>query len=447
MPVQGYVLGWWQQGDGGIGEAAGVTTASRYGKTTVCTVGAENLSVHSGLEMPSALRQKPIEFGDADKRIYVSFLLSDGDNFSMDLYSVIERAWHEGARGKVPLGWVRHWYETASANDLFVCMDGLGYIYPTYYGQALGADDPYGEFLGRTGDYMRELDMRHLWFLGGSDHVARMVERLRPDGLFGEYGVPEPQRQEVLSGTAAIWVDVNPWEKPYDTVDAYVQAIRKRTPATRPAFLLVGVNGFCVGPDKIAPILRELGPDYVAVRPDELCHLFRTYRAEGVNPNPRPRAALDLSTAGSAPFPPARSAEGWWVVDEVRGTPDIGGWFTAPGGTAWVRKRVAVHPVAGATEAAVRVFVSGKKGRGVVVVVNGHEHRAELPASGWQWLRVPIPIADIVDGDNEIRYSGNPDGRLGTAGYSTVDFEHSDFGAPDHWASLDGELACIVDMR
>lgn len=460
MPLHGYVLGWWQHGDGGIGEYQGVLDSSRYAKITVCTVGAENLSVHSGLAMPTELKQKPIEFGDVGDQVYISFLVSDGDNFGMDLYAIIERFWHDEMRGKVPIGWglcptqvelsplaIRHWYETATENDLFVCMDGLGYVYPAYYGQALGDGEAlYGEFLDRTSRYMEWLDLRHLWFLDGTSRASQMARQLRLDGLFGEYGVLPTQRQEVIDGTAAIWVDVNPWEKPYDTVDAYVSAIRKRRPDRRPAFLLVGVNGFCIEPNKVAEILRELGPGYIAVRPDELCHLMRAYAADGVAPQPRPRPPLDLSGIPNGVPEPTRE-DGWLVFREARGEPDTGSWFTAPGGTEWVRKRMTVALPADADEAMVRLMVSGPEGRKVQVEVNGHVHEASLPTFGWQWLSVPIPVSDLVDGENDIRYTGNPDGRLNTAGYSGTDLDHSDFGSEAAWASLDGELACIVDVR
>ena len=461
MPPHGMVLGWWQEGDeGGIGEWRGVDVSSQYAKITVCTVGAYNLSVHSGARLPKALTQKRIRFGSLDRKVYVAFIVSDGDNFGMNLYGVIGRLWEEGMRGKVPIGWgicptqveltpdvVRYFYDTATENDLFVCMDGLGYVYPDQYGSALGdAPARYKEFLRQTEPYMRRLDQDHLWFLGGSSRAEQMADALPLDGLFAEYGVPPEQKQTLLANrTAAFWVDVNPWEKPYDDVATYVRRIRDRTRPGRPAFLFVGTNGFCVGPNEVAAILRELGPEYVAVRPDELCHLYREYVTSGLPPNPEPRPALDLSPP---PAPGPRVTEdGVLVVREDDDAPDIGGWYTDPRGTQWVRKRLQVPLPAGAVEATVHAMVRGQRGARVTFLVNGHEHVVRLESSAWQWVAATAPATELRTGENEIWYTGNPDGRLYTAGDASSDLGHSDYGAPEHWASLAGELMCYVEVR
>ncbi len=460
MPPHGAVYGWWQEGDeGGIGEWEGVHVSSQYAKITLCTVGAHNLSVHCGTKMPATLPQKNITYGSLDRKVYLTFIVSDGDNFGANLYGVIARLWEQKMRGKVPIGWgicptqleltpdvVRYFYETATANDLFVCMDGLGYVYPDHYGTALGRpEDYYGRFLRQTAPYMRRLDQRHLWFLGGSSRAEQMAKVLPLDGLFGEYGVPAERKQTLIGETAALWADVNPWEKPYDEVDAYVQRIRERTPVERPAFLFVGTNGFCVGPNEVARILQELGPDYVAVRPDELCHLYRKYRNSGVDANPGPRPPLDLALP--PPRGPYVNDDGALVVREDDDDPDIGGWYTDPHGTQWVRKRLEVALPDDATEATVHAMVRGQPRAQVTFRINGHEHAVRLDSPAWQWAAVTVPASELRDGENEIWYTGNPDARLQTAGDNSIDLDHSDFGGPERWSSLAGELMCYLEIR
>ena len=409
--------------------------------------------------MPGQLTQKPIKFGSLDKKVYVSFLISDGDNFGMNLYAVIARQWGQAMRGKVPIGWgvcptqieltpaaMRYWYRTATANDLFVAMDGLGYIYPDSYGSGR-ADNPgqYGEFLKWTGEFMRRTDQRHLWYLSGTSRAAQMAQALSLDGLFGEYGVPDKQRQEMIGKTAAIWADVNPWEMPYHDVDTYVKRIRDRTPPGRPGFIMAGVNGFEIGPNKIVSIMQKLGPDYVAVRPDELAHLYRKYKTSGLDPNPVPRPPL---VATPPPPPGPRTlASGALLVQEDSGDPDVNGWYTDPAGTAWVRKRLTFTPPTGAKTAKITAFVAGDKGKRVVFRVNGHEHAFTLPAPNWVWAEIVVPVAELVAGENEIMYTGNPDARLFLAGDGTSTFGHSDFGSPAGWSPLSGELICRVEVR
>ncbi|MBM3477514.1 MAG: hypothetical protein FJX75_29950 [Armatimonadetes bacterium] len=292
---------------------------------------------------------------------------------------------------------------------------------------------------------MQRLDQRYLWFLGGSSRAEEMAETLKLDGVFGEYGVFPEQRQELIGEAAAIWVDLNPWEKPWDDVDVLIDRIRKRTPAGRPAFMLCGTNGFTVGPNQIAKIIQALGPEYVPVRPDELCHLFRKYKTQGVDANPALRPALDFTLP--PPPGPHATADGTLVVREDDGAPEISGWFTDPQGTQWVRKRLAIPLPAAAKRATVYAFVRGEAGRHVTFRVNGHEHQAALASSGWKWVSVEVPAGELRDGENEIWYSGNPEARLFTAGDATCNFGHSDYGGPDQWSALGGELMCYVEVR
>ena len=460
MPPHSAVHGWWQEGDeGGIGEWRGVHESSKYAKITVCTVGAHNLSIHSGGAMPRRLHQREIEYGSLGEEIYISFMVSDGDNFGMNLYSVIGGLWEQPMRGKVPIGWamcptqaeltpgaVRYWSETATGRDLFLSMDGLGYIYPDVYGLALGdPDEYYSEFLRRTRAYMQRLGHEHLWYLGGSSRVGTMARVLDPDGLFGEYGVPPDQRQEMIGNVVVIWADLNPWEKPYTDIDVLVDRIRKRTPDSRPAFLFVGTNGFTVGPNEVARILTELGPEYIAVRPDELCHLFRKWKRHGVDEGPAPREPLDL-TLPPAPGPFTRE-DGTLVVREDDGRPEISGWHTDPAGTAWVRKHLTISLPEGATEATVHAMVRGPEGTQVTFRINDTEGRAPLSTSGWTWVGLEVPTSALRDGENEVWYTGNPEARLYVAGDASTDLGHSDFGSPGGWTPLSGELMCWIEVR
>ncbi|MBI2300040.1 MAG: hypothetical protein HYU66_14045 [Armatimonadetes bacterium] len=218
-----------------------------------------------------------------------------------------------------------------------------------------------------------------------------------------------------------------------------------RTPVERPAFLMVGVNGFAVGPDQIAQILSQLGPDYVAVRPDELCELYRRWKRQGVDAHPAPRPALDLT-------PPPASATtrlegGALIVAEHSERPAVVGWYTDPRGTAWVRKRLHLDPPAGAREATIKAFVRGRAGNHVTFRVNGAEHVAVLPGAKWMWVEIRVPATELKDGENEIWYTGNPGGRLFTGGDPSLNLGHSDYGAPGTWTPLGGELLITVDVR
>ena len=295
---------------------------------------------------------------------------------------------------------------------------------------------------------MKRTDERELWYLAGTTQVARMAKVLAPyglNGLLGEYGVPAQQRQEMIGDVAAIWADVNPWQKPWDSVKQYVDWIRGRKLEGRPAFLMAGRNGFTMGPDQIAEMLRQLGPEYVAVRPDELCELYRRWKTKGVDANPAPRAALDLTV------PPAkvgtRVQKGVLIVEEHGAHPSVVGWYTDPQGTAWVRKRVKIDLPAAAKEATIKVFVRGKAGAHVALKVNGKDYTVALKTSKWTWAEVKVPAAELTKGENEIWYTGNPEAKLFTAGDLGTQLERSDYGGPDHWSPLNGELMITIEVK
>jgi hypothetical protein len=63
-------------------------------------------------------------------------------------------------------------------------------------------------------------------------------------------------------------------EKFNRTVANVVQDIRQFTPGNRPAFLYVSLENWMVDMRALVEIKKELGPDYVAVRADQLPALY-----------------------------------------------------------------------------------------------------------------------------------------------------------------------------
>ena len=100
---------------------------------------AENLSVHTAIATTAAQRPRPAAPALDPEGIYVSVVVTDGDNISV-LIDFHEGRWLDPARGKVPLGWsmqgmapgwtpgiARHYFDTATPNDEMVAWLPFGY--------------------------------------------------------------------------------------------------------------------------------------------------------------------------------------------------------------------------------------------------------------------------------------------------------------------------------
>src|SRR5262249_44753155 len=73
MPAGSNFMGWWPN------EQPGVQRTSTYGITTIASDWSSNLTMHSGMPRTINVKQAPAKPALQNK-IYVAFILSDGDN-------------------------------------------------------------------------------------------------------------------------------------------------------------------------------------------------------------------------------------------------------------------------------------------------------------------------------------------------------------------------------
>ena len=304
-PVNIGVLGAPWAGDGvGIQEGPGVNLLSTYGKFLAWSAETGNLSVHAGtraLELRHAIPDPPpLDRG----KVYLSFMVSDGDA-PINWYSFfLTRYWDDPERGKLPLAWslgpsaldlmpdLMDWYyRQAGPNDTFVCAcSGVGYCYPgPYAGAYRQPDNIFGGFVERTARAMGRLDERGLWtHSADAAHLARYAAGL--PGL--QYFLPDYGRQSdtTVDNTDALVAGVpsfravctfDPKGDGDRALELLVKDIRAYTPRQRPAFLNAFVQCYPCSPTLLRRVLDQLGPDYVPVLPE---HLAALYRANGGRP-------------------------------------------------------------------------------------------------------------------------------------------------------------------
>ena len=295
-PIMGYS---WAGQDIGIGEGGGVSLFSEFSKFLVGSVGSSDLSVHSGIRAEK-LRQpvSPAPKLEQDK-VYVCFAISDGDNLPVVSCNNWPQMWDDKTRGEFPLGWtispsasllipgiVDYYYSTATSNDTFMAaVSGVGYCYPDVYARRFRASDRtrvLDGFLDLTDATMRTMDLRAVCPSLGGSAIHRYAERIRcAQSVFPDYGRNVKTYEEATFASACgipVFRAATTWDQgasKEEQVKSLVSQVREMAALNRPAFLHVFICNWFWDLPAMKEALRQLGPDYVAVGPDQLAALYR----------------------------------------------------------------------------------------------------------------------------------------------------------------------------
>ncbi len=302
MPVNIPVMSYpWAGKDVGIGEGPGVRLFAEFGKYLVGSINCSNLSVHSGIRV-AEFRQKPAPPPPTlQNKAYVSFIISDGDNLPVLTVSNFPQLWKQDVRGQFPIGWtispsahlllpavVDYYYSTAKPTDYFLAaVSGVGYTYPDSYGQRFREPDRqriFDEFLDQTRVYMERSDLKDIWpmSLSRPELIRRYAERIPLlQSIFPDYGRRVSSYEDATYPTARnvpVFHGVTGWREEdtrEERVARMVAEVRSITSQERPAFLHLFVWNWGFDLPMLRDVLRGLGDEYVAVRPDHLAALYR----------------------------------------------------------------------------------------------------------------------------------------------------------------------------
>jgi hypothetical protein len=285
----------------GIQEGPGVSLLSQFGKYLIATDINPNLSVHSGIRVAS-FRQKHPPAPKLDRgKVYLSFIVSDGDNLQVWSNTSFPDMWKSPARGDIPVGWtispsaaqlipdvVDYFYRRATPNDAFLAaVSGVGYMYPDQYARRFAPADRarvFDGFLDQTAAADRTMDLSALWLMGITDDnlLARYAERIpNVSALFPDYGRRVSTYEQATYPTVnnvPVFHASNNWGTggpPKQRIADVVRDIRAISPKGRPAFLHVFVSNWGASIPWMKEVMKQLGPGYVAVRPEHLGALYR----------------------------------------------------------------------------------------------------------------------------------------------------------------------------
>lgn len=308
-------LGWMTSGDkeGGIPETPGVRLASACAKYTACTAfdayspTVGNLSVHSGTT--ARLRQPvPPRIPLARDKVYIAFVRSDGDgwNFHRHYY---RKLFDDPRHGVIPIGWqlaptavdgqpdiLDYYYRNARPGDCFLnALTGMGYIHEDDYAAAYPPEEReriWREYVALSASYRTRLDTTLL-----ATYSEMRPERLESwarseavTAIFANYGRSRITTMENLVtsiGHVPVFRAMNRPPGPFTFTPAarrdaeafMVTEVRRWTPRQRPAFVYAFLANWFTTMDMGENLMRGLGPEYVAVRPDQLAMLYKESRA------------------------------------------------------------------------------------------------------------------------------------------------------------------------
>lgn len=300
MPPNSAVLSYpWAGKDIGIGEGPGVTLFAEFGKYLVGTINVANLTVHSAIRVRQ-FRQKPAPSAPSlqDDKVYVSFIISDGDNLPVLTNYNFPQLWRDPVRGSFPIGWtispaagilipavVAYYYETATPQDYWLtAVSGLGYTYPDHFGQRYRQKDQvYLQFLNLTRQAMSVMDLHIAWLMGLTEprRIAQYADVALTQALFLDYGKRITRYDEatyLIGNNVPVFHAVMGWREGAtsdEQIALWEAQVRAITPKQRPAFLHLFIWNWGATLPMLRDLLQRLGDDYVAVRPDHLASLYR----------------------------------------------------------------------------------------------------------------------------------------------------------------------------
>lgn len=275
-------LGWWPE------EEAGIARASEYGVMTIASDFSSNLTFHSGLPRDFVIKKTP-DKPKLQNKIYVGFILSDGDNLQY-IEHLMRKLWNNPDRGKVPMGWtmspatidampgaLSYYYKTATDNDNLISgPSGLGYVFPNNWKDK----DALKAFVQHTETYIRKAGFKviTIWntVVGATNADTGKI-----------YGENAPSLLGLTSQNTGGGLTVFPNQLPsmalacnYCTsAQAMIDHVKngsKGWNGNEPRFLMIQAQPWTdVTPSSFLKVKESLGPEYVVVRPDHFFMLLR----------------------------------------------------------------------------------------------------------------------------------------------------------------------------
>lgn len=278
-------LGWFDK------ERPGVRLASRHGVYVLAADWFSNLTVWSGVRA-SSQPIKTIAAPALRNKVYVTFVVSDGDNLQYSEH-YMRTLWDDPSRGKVPLNWsinpllidaapflLNHYQTTAGNDDLLVSApSGAGYFYPSLWPQ-----DNLSTYLQQSNSYLRRMGTNIVYAIDKNaelpEYVAQAYAQTNLQGMFLNT-TDYHSTLTTASGNLPISTQLHA-----STDTGIVQAIHQQAAQwdrQSPLFITVSLIAWKTTPADAVYVAQHLNSHYKVVRGDQFFQLIHEANAAPVS--------------------------------------------------------------------------------------------------------------------------------------------------------------------
>lgn len=318
------VLGFWYSGvDRGLDEYDGVGLAGEYGKITVVSDWASNLSILGGMPVNvdaavagyAAQSEAAPTLVQTDKVYLCIDIVESGDAPSY-VQGRMYKVWQDQRRGDVPINWslgpaildlappiAWYFYKNARPLDyLYMSISGAGYCHPyrRMFSQTVDPEGAWGDYVKITRSYLDRMktgavglytdawqpfsreagDVVTLRFAAGLPGLDACILGMgRDEGIS-----PEAGNYWLGEGNAPLVSHImTRWDPGYaehtsdENIEWLVNDIRARTPAARPCFMHVMALSWAYGPSEIYETVTRLGETYIPLTIPQYISLYRQH--------------------------------------------------------------------------------------------------------------------------------------------------------------------------
>ena len=318
------VLGFWYSGvDPGLDEYTGVGLAGEYGKITVVSDWATNLSFLGSITVDTAaavqdyMRRLTTEAPALDpEKTYLCFDIVESGDAPSYVQSRQYEVWQDTLRGELPINWslgpalfdlappiAAYFYNQATANDyIYMAISGAGYCHP-WRNMFMNNDAPeqaWRAYIGITRQYLERMAYSAI---GLYTDAWKPYNRVQRDAVLRRFADSLPQTESFILGmgrddgigrnTSTYFLDkkrdtiishvMTRWPTDYadktreENIHWLAQDIREHAPTTQPGFMHVMALSWVFGPAELMEVRQQLGDDFVPLTIPQFNTLFRKH--------------------------------------------------------------------------------------------------------------------------------------------------------------------------
>lgn len=300
-PNNSLYVGWWPN------EGSGLNWIAHYGIPVMASDFYSFGSVFSGyrptVTFPTVPPPPPLE-----NKIYVAFIISDGDNIQY-MQGLMKARWGSAARGQVPISWtvsplcvdidpgmLNYYWRTASANECLISgPDGAGYAHITHW-NAANLDG----FTKLSNSYLQRSGLRVVTVWNAvKTNIAQSYAANCPSliGLTDQAG----KYNAVDNGLRTIALDPTYPSRIPQMIAALTRAAANWN-GTSPMFIAAQADTWGLSPHDLLTIMKSLDSNkYRFIRAD---HLFMLANGQVTPATINVRTANQVGTANKYPFNP-----------------------------------------------------------------------------------------------------------------------------------------------